>query len=81
MEIKYSRKRKLRAYSAPKPPTLGSRCDEPDLAQVALPSSRFLLFVFPVSLTLGFRMVYYFTSTVVDPPAYVYVGKDKFESA
>lgn len=26
-------------------------------------------------------MVYYFTSTVVDPPAYVYVGKDKFESA
>lgn len=25
-------------------------------------------------------MVYYFTSTVVDPPAYVYVGKDKFES-
>lgn len=26
-------------------------------------------------------MVYYFTSSVVDPPAYVYVGKDKFESA
>lgn len=25
-------------------------------------------------------MVYYFTSNVVDPPAYVYVGKDKFES-
>jgi hypothetical protein len=25
-------------------------------------------------------MVYYFTSTVVDPPAAVYVGKDKFES-
>lgn len=25
-------------------------------------------------------MVYYFTSTTVDPPAYVYVGKDKFES-
>lgn len=25
-------------------------------------------------------MVYYFTSTVVDPPAFVYVGKDKFES-
>lgn len=25
-------------------------------------------------------MVYYFTSTVVDPPAYIYVGKDKFES-
>ncbi|KAM7208672.1 coiled-coil domain containing protein [Naviculisporaceae sp. PSN 640] len=25
-------------------------------------------------------MVYYFTSTVVDPPAYVYVGKDKFEN-
>jgi len=27
-----------------------------------------------------FDMVYYFTSAVVDPPAYVYVGKDKFES-
>jgi hypothetical protein len=26
-------------------------------------------------------MVFYFTSNVVDPPAYVYVGKDKFESA
>jgi hypothetical protein len=25
-------------------------------------------------------MVYYYTSTVVDPPAFVYVGKDKFES-
>ncbi len=25
-------------------------------------------------------MVYYFTSTAVDPPASVYVGKDKFES-
>lgn len=25
-------------------------------------------------------MVYYFTSAVVDPPAFVYVGKDKFES-
>ncbi|KAK4455527.1 coiled-coil domain-containing protein 25 [Podospora aff. communis PSN243] len=25
-------------------------------------------------------MVYYFTSTVVDPPAYIYVGKDKFEN-
>ena len=25
-------------------------------------------------------MVYYFTSNVVQPPAYVYVGKDKFES-
>ncbi len=25
-------------------------------------------------------MVYYLTSTVVDPPAYVYMGKDKFES-
>lgn len=25
-------------------------------------------------------MVYYFTSNVVDPPAFVYVGKDKFES-
>lgn len=27
------------------------------------------------------KMVYYFTSKAVDPPAYVYVGKDKFESA
>lgn len=26
-------------------------------------------------------MVFYFTSNVVDPPAFVYVGKDKFESA
>jgi hypothetical protein len=25
-------------------------------------------------------MVYYFTSTSVDPPAFIYVGKDKFES-
>ncbi|CAK7267583.1 hypothetical protein SEPCBS119000_002622 [Sporothrix epigloea] len=25
-------------------------------------------------------MVYYFTSTAVDPPAYIYVGKDKFEN-
>lgn len=25
-------------------------------------------------------MVYYFTSKVVDPPAYIYVGKDKFEN-
>ncbi|KAF4511638.1 hypothetical protein G6O67_003417 [Ophiocordyceps sinensis] len=25
-------------------------------------------------------MVYYFTSAVVDPPAFVYVGKDKFEN-
>lgn len=26
-------------------------------------------------------MVYYFTSTAVDPPANIYVGKDKYESA
>jgi len=25
-------------------------------------------------------MVFYFTSNVVEPSAYVYVGKDKFES-
>lgn len=25
-------------------------------------------------------MVYFFTSNVVDPPATIYVGKDKFES-
>lgn len=25
-------------------------------------------------------MVYYFKSTVVDPPAFIYVGKDKVES-
>lgn len=25
-------------------------------------------------------MVYYFTSAIVKPSAYVYVGKDKFES-
>lgn len=25
-------------------------------------------------------MVYYFTSKVVDPPAFIYVGKDKVES-
>jgi len=25
-------------------------------------------------------MVYYFTSNVVEPSAFVYVGKDKFES-
>lgn len=26
-------------------------------------------------------MVYYFTSKAVDPAAFIYVGKDKFESA
>lgn len=26
------------------------------------------------------KMVYYFTSNVVDPAAFIYVGKDKFES-
>lgn len=26
-------------------------------------------------------MVYYFTSNVVSPSAFIYVGKDKFESA
>lgn len=25
-------------------------------------------------------MVYYFNSNVIDPPATIYVGKDKFES-
>lgn len=25
-------------------------------------------------------MVFYFTSTVVEPSAFIYVGKDKFES-
>ena len=25
-------------------------------------------------------MVFYFTSKVVDPPAFIYVGKDKVES-
>ncbi|KAF6227736.1 hypothetical protein HO173_012066 [Letharia columbiana] len=25
-------------------------------------------------------MVYYFTSNVIDPPATIYVGKDKFEN-
>lgn len=27
-----------------------------------------------------FKMVYYFKSSTVDPSAYIYVGKDKFES-
>lgn len=31
-------------------------------------------------LLLGFAMVYYFTSNVVSPSAFIYVGKDKFES-
>ena len=26
------------------------------------------------------KMVYYFTSNVVQPSAFIYVGKDKFES-
>jgi hypothetical protein len=26
------------------------------------------------------KMVYYFTSSVVSPPAFIYVGKDKVES-
>ncbi|KAM6540215.1 Coiled-coil domain-containing protein 25 [Fusarium falciforme] len=25
-------------------------------------------------------MVYYFTSSVVEPPGFIYVGKDKFEN-
>lgn len=28
----------------------------------------------------NFKMVYYFTSNVVEPSAPIYVGKDKFES-
>jgi len=28
----------------------------------------------------SFNMVYYFTSTAVDPPAFIYVGKDKVEN-
>ncbi|KAJ5226664.1 Coiled-coil domain-containing protein 25 [Penicillium citrinum] len=31
-------------------------------------------------LLLGFAMVYYFTSNVVSPSAFIYVGKDKFEN-
>lgn len=40
---------------------------------------------YPVSNDHGtlhiFKMVFYFTSTVVKPSAYIYVGKDKVESA
>lgn len=32
------------------------------------------------SRTVLCKMVYYFTSKVVDPPAFIYVGKDKVES-
>jgi hypothetical protein len=28
----------------------------------------------------GEKMVYYFTSNVVEPAGFIYVGKDKFES-
>lgn len=72
--------RKLRVCNTPAPPTLGGTCDEPENLQKG-PLPQFLLFCFSVSWISKFRMVYYFTSTVVDPPAYVYVGKDKFESA
>lgn len=34
----------------------------------------------PGDWSLIFNMVYYFKSTVVDPPAFIYVGKDKVES-
>ena len=27
-----------------------------------------------------FKMVYYFTSNLTDPPGFIYVGKDKYES-
>ena len=33
-----------------------------------------------ISRTVLCKMVYYFTSKVVDPPAFIYVGKDKVES-
>lgn len=36
--------------------------------------------VAPCSVT-DVKMVYYFKSTAVDPPAFIYVGKDKVESA
>ena len=39
--------------------------------------SYFSLETLPVSIK---KMVFYFTSNVVEPSAYVYVGKDKFES-
>ena len=32
------------------------------------------------SLNHSITMVYYFTSTAVDPPVTLYMGKDKFES-
>lgn len=46
------------------------------------PNSEFVIFYHFLRrvVTSVFKMVYYFTSTTVDPPAYVYVGKDKFES-
>ena len=37
-------------------------------------------FIPPNPLLNQQTMVYYFTSNVVDPPATIYVGKDKFES-
>ena len=44
---------------------------------VNLPASNSL----PIFLqSHGKTMVYYFTSNVIDPPATIYVGKDKFES-
>lgn len=34
----------------------------------------------PGRIGLQSKMVYYFTSNVVSPSAFIYVGKDKFES-
>jgi hypothetical protein len=34
----------------------------------------------PVHIPVPQKMVYYFKSNVVDPPAFIYVGKDKVES-
>jgi hypothetical protein len=67
---------KLSLTAAHPLPTI--RAGRPSVADSIFPRSvSFLTETFGSYLA---KMVFYFTSNVVDPPAYVYVGKDKFES-
>ena len=51
----------------------------PSATQISISISSSSSYHQPTNLA-HITMVYYFTSTAVDPPAYIYVGKDKFES-
>lgn len=59
--------------------------DQSSMGLGGLKNNALLLYHHDVHSRFCFRhsrtMVYYFTSNVVSPPAQIYVGKDKFESA